>query len=271
MATDPDDFEALERDVHEFAREDAAKERLDLLSTHYENQKRYAHRLKGALERIAHPLVAVESEGTPNRSWTLCTEHQRIIREEDHGSCPECGGDRNLIVVIPAARAFEAEGIAREALDPKNVPPHPLAHFYDEGWHTGHPFPEYLNLLGRPADQYVDPHAGYVETHVDFWQMVHAIRAYVRETGVHVLSVDQRHRMRLGFVTACPASDPRSRHWWIRLADVSRTANQRPSDFEGLSTDDLIRITHPHLMTSDGRMEIALWLSTGVLPAKSRP
>jgi len=39
-----------------------------------------------------------------NRSWVLCTDHLLIIKEEDHGSCPMCNGDRNLIVVVSAAR-----------------------------------------------------------------------------------------------------------------------------------------------------------------------
>lgn len=53
------------------------------------------------------------SEQSDTRSWVLCTEHLIIIRDEDHGSCPQCNGDRNLIVVVPASRCtdyVEAKG-----------------------------------------------------------------------------------------------------------------------------------------------------------------
>jgi hypothetical protein len=37
--------------------------------------------------------------------WTICAEHLLVIREEHRGACPECGGDRSLVVVVPASRA----------------------------------------------------------------------------------------------------------------------------------------------------------------------
>lgn len=48
--------------------------------------------------------------------------------------------------------------LAKEALDDKLRPPHPLAHFYDSGLHTGHAYPEYLELPMRADHGYVDPH-----------------------------------------------------------------------------------------------------------------
>jgi hypothetical protein len=47
--------------------------------------------------------------------------------------------------------------LAREALSGTNAPPQPLAHFYDEGLHTGHPFPEYMELPLRGSEEYRDP------------------------------------------------------------------------------------------------------------------
>ena len=36
-------------------------------------------------------------------------------------------------------------------------PPDPLANFYKDGYHTGHPYPEYLHL---PGVEYTDPQEG---------------------------------------------------------------------------------------------------------------
>jgi hypothetical protein len=44
------------------------------------------------------------NEQLDTRSWLLCTEHLVIIHDDHHGSCPQCNGDRNLIVVVPASR-----------------------------------------------------------------------------------------------------------------------------------------------------------------------
>lgn len=49
----------------------------------------------------------------------------------------------------------EARRIAREALEVE-PPPHPLKDFYKDGWHTGHPFTEYMDLPMHPGDDYVD-------------------------------------------------------------------------------------------------------------------
>lgn len=44
--------------------------------------------------------------------WTLCTEHEIIVRG---GSCPHCNGDRNLIQVCPSDQLDEAVLAEREA------------------------------------------------------------------------------------------------------------------------------------------------------------
>lgn len=103
-------------------------------------------------------------------------------------------------------------------------------------------------------------------THTDFWTMARDIRAYCRETGLSVVVHDDMNFRRVGFTTACAASDPRFRHWNMRIGDVSLTANKRPVEFEGLSNDDLLRITHPWLMSGHTRFKVAEYLSTGQLP-----
>jgi hypothetical protein len=45
--------------------------------------------------------------------------------------------------------------LAKEALSDKMRPPSPLEHFYDQGPHTGHPYPEYMEL---PMHEYINPH-----------------------------------------------------------------------------------------------------------------
>lgn len=103
-------------------------------------------------------------------------------------------------------------------------------------------------------------------THTNFWDMARDIRAYCKETGLHVVVQDDQEHRRIGFTTGCAASDPRFKHWNMRLGDVSLTANKRPVDFEGLSNDDLVRITHPWLMSGHTRHRVAEFLSTGALP-----
>lgn len=51
------------------------------------------------------------------------------------------------------ANPYNAQAMAQEALDGP-FPPPPLAHLYDEGLHTGHPFEEYLELPMRPTDDF---------------------------------------------------------------------------------------------------------------------
>jgi len=46
-----------------------------------------------------------------------------------------------------------AKTLAQEALNGP-LPPPPLAHFYDIGLHTGHPFEEYLELPMRSSDSF---------------------------------------------------------------------------------------------------------------------
>lgn len=47
--------------------------------------------------------------------WIICTEHDRIIKEKDCGSCPECNGDRNLLHVAPINTMLEWKN-----LDPRS-------------------------------------------------------------------------------------------------------------------------------------------------------
>lgn len=103
--------------------------------------------------------------------------------------------------------------------------------------------------------------------HTHFWVMARDIRAYVKKTGLAVLSFDDPNTRTCGFITDIPENDARHRSWRMRLADVSVTANQRENGFEGWSNEDMIRLTHPHLMGSTGRIQVAKMLSTGVLVA----
>lgn len=86
--------------------------RLQLLSTHYSNEKRYAMRLNEAIRRIEEACKRRDIEA---------------IRRE-----------------VQAAIATPR-------------PPAPLANFYKDGYHTGHPYPEYLDL---PGTAYTDPDKG---------------------------------------------------------------------------------------------------------------
>ncbi len=55
-----------------------------------------------------------------------------------------------------AVEQGDIEAIRREtksALDTP-PPPNPLADFYKDGYHTGHPYPEYLDL---PGTDYIQP------------------------------------------------------------------------------------------------------------------
>jgi hypothetical protein len=106
-------------------------------------------------------------------------------------------------------------------------------------------------------------------THTDFWDMALDIRYYCKETGLAVVVQDDSTHMRLGFTTVCAASDSRYKHWSMRLVDVSLTANKRPPVFDGLARDDLIRITHPWLMSGHTRHKVAEFFSTGQLPLPS--
>jgi hypothetical protein len=58
-------------------------------------QHPFAPRIWALIDKVRAPR-----HGQPE--WTICTEHRRFIGEDDHGSCPDCQGDRNLIVVVPA-------------------------------------------------------------------------------------------------------------------------------------------------------------------------
>ena len=51
------------------------------------------------------------------KQWTLCVEHLRVIVESDHGSCPECNGDRNLYQVqtVRSVEALESRLESAEA------------------------------------------------------------------------------------------------------------------------------------------------------------
>jgi hypothetical protein len=97
--------------------------------------------------------------------------------------------------------------------------------------------------------------------HQHFWEMAREIRAYCRAQGLQVLVKDSLDNMTCGFVTDCAENDPRHREWRMRLADVSLTANDRRGGFDGLSEEDMIKITHPHLMGSTGREKVAQALS----------
>jgi hypothetical protein len=103
------------------------EERLLALSLHYGNAKLYITKLRDALERIQRVASSVKERETKSAGLT----------------------DKLFVDVV--------HDIAKTALEAH--PPHPLAHFYDEGIHTGHPYPEYLDLPVGPGDDYVDVHA----------------------------------------------------------------------------------------------------------------
>ena len=97
--------------------------------------------------------------------------------------------------------------------------------------------------------------------HTHFWEMAREIRAHCLATGLRVLSKDRIENRTCGFVTDCEKNDLRYRDWRISFADASRTANDRKGGFDGLSEEEMIKITHPHLMGSKGREVVALNLS----------
>lgn len=99
--------------------------------------------------------------------------------------------------------------------------------------------------------------------HTHFWEMASDIRAYVKETGLRVLSSDRKEDLTIGFATNCPEDDPKYRVWRIRIVDVQLTANKREGGFEGWSDADMCKLTH-HMMAS--RNMVAEVLSTGILP-----
>ncbi len=198
-----------------------------MLAIHYSNEKLYVVKLRDALERIAK-LAAEENDAS-------------VVAEE-------------------------AKRIAEEALARKNMPPGPLDHFYDDGIHTGHPYSEYLDLPMRVTDDYADPYKGPVKLYRDFWKLAKEARAYCKETGLPVVAADNRDTRRIGFATGCPASDPRYRVFSMAIVDVQLTGNRRPPEFEGLSQEDMIRLTHPWLMSGDTRHKVAEFFSTGQLP-----
>jgi hypothetical protein len=94
----------------------AQTQRIEALARHYYNQKRYVSRLRAALEKIAAPTSV----------WS-----SRIVTS-------------GILDVV------------EEALAPENAPPHPLRNFYKDGYHTGHPYPEYLDLPMRFDDDYLE-------------------------------------------------------------------------------------------------------------------
>lgn len=91
------------------------EERLNQLSIHYHNELLHNVKLRDALDRIA-----------------------RLATEENDAS----------VVAIKAREIAEVTLAAPR-------PPDPLAGFYDQGFHTGHPHPEYLHLPMRPTDEYL--------------------------------------------------------------------------------------------------------------------
>jgi len=38
-------------------------------------------------------------------TYTICTEHHYIVRDEDRGSCPQCRGDRNLVAFVESTES----------------------------------------------------------------------------------------------------------------------------------------------------------------------
>lgn len=97
-----------------------------------------------------------------------------------------------------------------------------------------------------------------------FWTLAREVRAYCKETGLRVLSKDDRDARTIGFVTDVPEDDPRYRAFTMRLADVIRTGNQR-TGFEDFTDAEMITMTHPHLSGSEGRVRVAEVLSLGIL------
>lgn len=102
-----------------------------------------------------------------------------------------------------------------------------------------------------------------IHHHTDFWSMARATWDYCRRTGMSVVSQDNREKRLCGFVTDCDEDDPRRREWEISLADASLTANHRYGGFNGLSEEEMIQITHPHLSNPEGRKVVARSLSAG--------
>ena len=101
--------------------------------------------------------------------------------------------------------------------------------------------------------------------HVNFWLLAREVRDYCRDTGLKVLSADDHRAMTIGFVTECDREDSRYRHWYIRVADVSLTANRRDIGYNGHTDAEMIRMS-TQLMHSSGRIQVAEMLSTGVIP-----
>jgi hypothetical protein len=210
------------------------EERRERLTIHYRNEQIYSAKLRGALEEIRR--VAIEN-------W-----------------------DNDASLIAEAAR-----NLCEKALRDELRPPHPLAHFYDQGHHTGHPHAEYLFL---PTADYVDPDAPPPEEppnsvlveHTHFWDMAREIRAYCEEHKVHVAVFDNRDNRTIGFAVQVSASDPLWKVWRITLANASRTANDHRDGFENLTDEEMVRIIHPHLMSSYSRFRIAVALSTGQMP-----
>jgi hypothetical protein len=56
-----------------------------------------------------------------------------------------------------ATAQLSAFSVAKAALESTVSPPNPLANLYDQGFHTGHLFPEYMHLPMRPEDPYIEP------------------------------------------------------------------------------------------------------------------
>ncbi len=90
--------------------------------------------------------------------------------------------------------------------------------------------------------------------------------ATARSRASNVVSRDDQESRTIGFVTDCPQIDSRFREWRMSISDVIRTGNKRPPEFDGLTDEQMIKMTHPHLQGSDGRRVLAEILSTGKLP-----
>lgn len=74
-----------------------------------------------------------------SESYTICTEHRYIVGDNDHGSCPQCNGDRNLIVFV---RADQAEArIWNEAIE--------AAARLGEVQEYGRAYPDHIRTLKR--------------------------------------------------------------------------------------------------------------------------
>ena len=84
--------------------------------------------------------------------WTICKEHLRVIRWEERGACPDCGGDRNLVRVISMD---EVEGLISQLASVMIERDKLMKAF---GFYGPYPLHSVLEHLANAADRLFDRH-----------------------------------------------------------------------------------------------------------------